>query len=134
MKRLRLFGVLSLSAAAGAAVALLHAKGPAAAGVVFSFALALPSYLALSAGLNRSDKVFFSVFLGGMGIRLAAAGTAIYVVDRVGRWPVASFAVALAAGLMGLSLIELLFLQRQNSLWTSYKRSSITSSTTSSSA
>lgn len=126
MNRLRIFGVLSLSAAAGTAVALLHGKGPAAAGVVFSFALALPSYLALSAGLNRSDKVFFSVFLGGMGMRLAAGGTAIYVVYRVGCWSVPSFAVALAVGLMGLTVIELFFIQRQNSLWTSYKHSSTT--------
>jgi hypothetical protein len=126
MIRIRILGVLSLSAAAGTAIALLHGRGPAAAGVAFAFALAAPSYLALSACLHRSDKTFFGVFLGGMGVRLAAGGTAIYVVHRVGVWPVAPFAVALAVGLMGLSVIELFFIQRQNSLWTSYKHSSTT--------
>ena len=97
MIRLRILGVLSLSAAACITMILLHGKGSAATGMGLALALAAPSYLALSACLHRSDKVFFSVFLGGMGFRFTAGGTAIYVVYRVGLWPVAPFAVALAA-------------------------------------
>ncbi len=137
MTRLRFLAVGTLLLAGALALAAARWSpwpAPFAAGVLLAWALAVPSYLALSITLHRSDAVFFGVFAGGMLVRLAALLGGILVVHRAGVWPVAPFAVAAAAGLTGFTVIELIFLHGQNKKWTSSTPSNTTSSTTSTSA
>jgi hypothetical protein len=129
--------LVSLAAASGvlAGVARLTPwPAPASAGVLAAFVLAAPSYFLLSVTLHRSDAAFFGVFAGGMLARLALLLGAVLVVHRSGVWPPAPFAVAAAGALMILTILELVFLNGQNRLWTSSTPSSTTSSTTSTSA
>ena len=139
MIRVRFCGIAALTfAAAAGGAAAMGAAGPrriaVLAGVGAAYVLALPGYLSLSAVLHRSDKAFFSVFAGGTLVRLTSLVAAVLVWRRLGRWPLAPFALSAAGGLAVLSLLETAFLSWQNRLWTSYKRSNATSSTTSISA
>ena len=77
--------------------------------------------------LHSANRAFYGAFAGGILLRLAVATIAILVVHGTGRWPLAPFAVALAAGLALLSFVEAGLLVRQNNLWTSSKHSNITS-------
>jgi hypothetical protein len=122
--KLRALAVAAMTVSAGA-IALLARwtpwPAPLAAGMLLAWVLAVPSFLSLSFTLHKSDTAFMAAFGGGVLVRLAALMIAVLAVHRKGFWPAAPFAVAAAGGLTALTMIELIFLQRQNRTWTSSK-------------
>jgi len=103
-------GAAVLAAPFGASATL---RGPVWTGLGVAAALVLPSYWALALTLRRSNKVFFSAFLGGTLFRLAGLAATAAIGWRSG-WPVAPLLLACAGGLIFLSFIEVYFLQKES--------------------
>jgi hypothetical protein len=87
-------------------------RRPVWAGLGAALALTLPSYWALALTLRRSNKVFFSAFLGGSLFRLAGLAAAAYFAWRSGAG-VAPVALSCVGGLIFLSFIEMHFLRKE---------------------
>jgi hypothetical protein len=77
-----------------------------------ALALALPSFWSVAWAMRRSDRVFYSVFVGGVLARFGGLFATAYAAWRQTFAQPAAVLVSLAAGLSALSLIELLFIRR----------------------
>ena len=103
-------------AAAMAALFFLPFRGlrPALlAGLGAALALALPSYWSLSWAMDRSDRVFYACFAGGVLFRLAGLALAALWIYRGARLPLAAALLSMTGGMFLLSMIEAYLIQRQ---------------------
>lgn len=97
------------------ALPFLGAEGwrrPVWTGLAVALGLMLPSYWTLALTFRRSDKAFYSTFVGGALFRLAGLAATAYAAYRLER-PVAAVMLAAVGGLILLSFIELYFLQKE---------------------
>ena len=84
------------------------------AGTLAALALVLPSFWSLSWALNKSDKVFFSVFAAGTLARLAGLALTAFVVYRYTTLSLVAVLVSLATAFIVLSVVEMYFIQKQS--------------------
>lgn len=83
-------------------------------GIAEAWFLVLVSYLGLSVALRRSNKLFFSVYVGGVFFRLLGiALTAIFVYRYTSLSPVVVL-LTLVLAMVIFSLIEAVFLQKES--------------------
>lgn len=119
VRSLRLWaaGALATAVVMGTAGSVLFpSPEPVRWGVWLAAGLALPSYGALSVALRRSNAFFFSVFLGGMFMRLIGLAGGVVAVWRLDSPNLVPFALSAVLSLAGLSLIEVYFIGRQSTL------------------
>jgi hypothetical protein len=117
MQKNRWIGTVVLCASAAAAMVSLlpfeSLRRSLCLGIGIGLALVVPSFWSLSWALPRSDKIFYSVFVGGVFMRLSGLSVTAFVAYRSPGLSLVGVLMALVVSLIILSSIEMYFLQRQ---------------------
>jgi drug/metabolite transporter (DMT)-like permease len=115
--RSRSRGTAALLACAGLAAVAAAAAGRQVpsllAGLGAALALALPSYWSLAWAVKRPDRVFFSVFAGGILFRLTGVAAAAFALRGRAGYSLPASLVTLVVALLVLSLIEAYFVHKE---------------------
>jgi hypothetical protein len=104
---------------AGGTISVLRASNrqSLSESVLWGFGAALllswPSYWSLSWALNRSNKIFYSIFVAGTLFRLTGFAAAAYGVFRTPRLSMAAVLLSLVCGIVVSSFIEMYFIQKE---------------------
>lgn len=117
IRKNRCWAAVTLVLAAGGLFLLSRALSlppdPALKGLGLAVLLVFPSFWSLSWALSRSDKIFYSVFVGGVLFRLAGLFLGAVAVFRFDRESLAPFLLWTLGGFLVLFMIETVFIQRQ---------------------
>ena len=110
-------GGISLSLLAVSVLTLnIAGKDDLIVGVAGGFAVSLLNisfaYFSLAWAFDKPVKTFFAVVLGGMGIRVAILGAALFFVWKFSLAPLGGFIVSLVVFYLILQIIEIRFIQR----------------------
>lgn len=86
-------------------------------GIVYGYLVSLVNMLfaffSLKWAFNKSNKTFFTVVLGGMGIRFLILIAALFFVWRFARVPLLGFIVSLVGFYLTLQYFEIRFIQKE---------------------
>jgi len=87
------------------------------AGVVYGYLISLVNVLfaffSIKWAFNKSNKTFFTVVLGGMGMRFLILMIAIFFVWRFAQIPFTAFIISLIGFYLTLQVFEIRFIQKK---------------------
>ena len=111
------WATVALGLAAGGLFLLSRALSlppdPVLKGLGLAVVLVFPSFWSLSWALSLSDKIFYSVFVGGVLFRLAGLFLGAAAMYRFDRGSLAPFLIWVLGGFLVLFMIETFFIQDQ---------------------
>lgn len=100
-------------------LAFVYAFGNArvALGVAYGYLVSLINMLfaffSMKWAFNKSNKIFFTVILGGMGVRFVVLIGALFFVWKFAQIPIIAFIISLIGFYLLLQFFEIKFIQKQ---------------------